>query len=139
MFNKVVLGLDGSKQSMLALKFSANLSLTFNAKLIIVHAYPFTSDLRNYKEYDKLLVQRQAAGLEFFAQARESIGSLSIEIEDDLLEGPAAEAIISVAESREADLIVLGTRGMGPFKGLLLGSVSTKVMQHATCPVMVVP
>ncbi|RLC11913.1 MAG: universal stress protein [Deltaproteobacteria bacterium] len=139
MFNKIVLGLDGSNQSMLALKFSANLSQTFNAKLIIVHAYPFTSDLRNYKEYDKLLVQRQAAGLEFFAQARKSIGNLSIEIEDDLLEGPAAEAIISVAESREADLIVLGTRGMGPFKGLLLGSVSTKVMQRAPCPVMVVP
>lgn len=139
MFNTIVLGLDGSKQSMLALKFSANLSQTFNAKLIIVHAYPFTSDLRNYKEYDKLLVLRQAAGLEIFAQARKNIGSLSIEIEDDLLEGPAAEAIISAAESREADLIVLGTRGMGPFKGLLLGSVSTKVMQHATCPVMVVP
>ena len=139
MFNTIVLWLDGSKQSMIALEFSANLSQTFNAKLIIVHAYPFTSDLRNYKEYDKLLIQRQAAGVDFFAQARENIKSLSIEIEDDLLEGPAAEAIISVAESREADLIVLGTRGMGPFKGLLLGSVSIKVMQRATCPVMVVP
>ena len=139
MFNTIVLGLDGSKQSMIALEFSANLSQTFNAKLIIVHAYQFTSDLRNYKEYDKLLIQRQAAGVDFFAQARKNIGSLSIEIEDDLIEGPAAEAIISVAESREADLIVLGTRGMGPFKGLLLGSVSTKVMQRSTCPVMVVP
>jgi len=139
MFNTIVLELDGSKQSMLALKLSAILSQTFNAKLIIVHAYPFTSDLRDYKEYDKLLAQRKAVGLDIFSQARKNIESLSIEIENDLLEGPAAEAIISVAKSRKTDLIVLGTRGMGSIKGLLLDSVSTKVTQQATCPVMVVP
>lgn len=139
MFNTIILGLDGSEQSLRALKISADLSQTFGAKLIIVHAYPYTSDLRDYKEYDKLLAQRQTAGLEFLAQARKSVESHTLEVEDDLLEGPAAERIISVAEARQADLIVLGTRGMGSFKGLLLGSVSNKVTHRAPCPVMVVP
>jgi nucleotide-binding universal stress UspA family protein len=52
--------------------------------------------------------------------------------------GDPARAIVGVAEARGADLVVLGTRGMSDLKGLLLGSVSHKVMQLTTCPCMVV-
>ena len=55
-----------------------------------------------------------------------------------MLEGPAAEAILSVAAVRKPDLIVMGSRGMGSLKGAVFGSVSTKVSHDATCPVMVV-
>jgi len=139
MFKSIVLGLDGSEQSMLALKHAADLAEAFDAKLFMVHAYPYTSDLRDYREYDKLLARRKTVGLNFFAEARKRLGSVSIDIEEDLLEGPAAEAILAVVGSRNADLVILGTRGMGSFKGLLLGSVSTKVTHRAPCPVMVIP
>jgi nucleotide-binding universal stress UspA family protein len=59
-------------------------------------------------------------------------------VEEDLLEGPAAEAILSAAAIRNADLIVMGSRGMGSLKGMVFGSVSTKVSHYAPCPVMVV-
>ena len=49
-----------------------------------------------------------------------------------------AEAIISNAEKESADLIVVGTRGLGGFKKLVLGSVSSAVVSHATCSVLVV-
>jgi nucleotide-binding universal stress UspA family protein len=70
--------------------------------------------------------------------ARYQLGDVSFEVEEDLLEGPAADAVLSVAGVRKADLIVLGTRGMGSLKGVIFGSVSNKVMHYAPCPVMVV-
>ena len=56
----------------------------------------------------------------------------------ELLEGPEAEAILKAAEDLHADLILMGTRGFGAVKGLLIGSVSRKVIHYASCPVMVV-
>ena len=56
---------------------------------------------------------------------------------EELHEGPEAESILKVAESRKADLIVMGTRGLGMLKSYLVGSVSRKVIHHASCPVMV--
>jgi nucleotide-binding universal stress UspA family protein len=52
--------------------------------------------------------------------------------------GDAAEKIIDEAEREDAELIVLGTRGLSPVKGWMLGSVSTRVMHHAPCNVLVV-
>jgi nucleotide-binding universal stress UspA family protein len=71
-------------------------------------------------------------------RAREQLGDTSIEVEEDLLEGPAADAILTTAKTREADLVIMGTRGMGRVEGVLFGSVSTKVTHYAPCTVMVV-
>lgn len=54
----------------------------------------------------------------------------------EVLEGPPAEAILNVANVREIDLIVMGTRGLGRLAGALLGSQSQKVVAHASCPVL---
>jgi nucleotide-binding universal stress UspA family protein len=69
------------------------------------------------------------------ARARE-IGAGSVQIM--LCEGKAAEAILKTAKQVDADLIVLGTRGLSEFKELLLGSVSHKVIQLSPCPCLVV-
>ena len=50
--------------------------------------------------------------------------------------GPPAEAILNLAEVREIDLIIMGTRGLSRLAGVLLGSESQKVISHADCPVM---
>lgn len=138
MFKSIVLGLDGSQHSLHALESARILAEHFGAKLILVHAYPRTSDLRRFEGYDRLVSQRKNAGQAILDDARKRLDSFSCEIEEDLLEGPAAEAILSVAETRPPDLIVLGTRGMGSVKGLVMGSVSHKVTHHAPCTVMVV-
>jgi nucleotide-binding universal stress UspA family protein len=138
MFKCIVLALDGSENSLLALKYAHSLAETYRAKLIMVHAYPRTSDLRDYEGYDRLVSQRKKAGQKVLTRASKHLDELTIDVEEDLLEGPAAEAILSVAEARNADLIVLGTRGMGSFKGLLVGSVSNKVAHHAASTVMIV-
>jgi nucleotide-binding universal stress UspA family protein len=60
----------------------------------------------------------------------------AVESETVVLEGQPAEALLGA--SADADLVVVGSRGLGGFKRLMLGSVSDQVVHHAACPVLVV-
>ncbi len=125
MFKTIIAAVDGSERSWQALKCAQSLAVQYTAKLIMVHAYPHTSDLHDFEGYEKLLSQRKGAGEQILDTGRQIIEGNGLEWEFDLLEGPAADAILSVAEVRNADLIVMGTRGMGAIKGLLFGSIAT--------------
>jgi len=85
-----------------------------------------------------LIARRVKEGQAILDAARKILGHTRFNIQEELLEGPAADAIISVAKARKADLIVMGTRGRGSLKGVLFGSVSNKVSHYAPCTVMVV-
>lgn len=52
--------------------------------------------------------------------------------------GSPGPAVLAVAKKYDADLIVMGSRGLGPLKGLFMGSVSSYVTSHSTCPVLIV-
>ena len=138
MYATIIVALDGSEQSMTALKHARAIAESFGSKLVLVHAFPPTSDLRDVLHYNNLMTMRTMEGQSIINTAREQLERTSIEVEEDLLEGPAAEAILSAAATRNPDLIVLGSRGMGSLKGLVFGSVSTKISHYAPCPVMVV-
>ncbi len=138
MYASILVALDGSDQSMFALNHARAMAECFGSKLILVHAFPHTSDLRDSIEYNNLVALRIKRGEEIIETARKQLGRTSIKMDEELLEGPAPEAILSVAATRKCDLIVMGSRGMGSLKGMVLGSVSTKVSHYARCPVMVV-
>lgn len=138
MYASIIVALDGSEQSLLAIDHACAIAECFRSKLILVHAYPHTSDLRDSVEYSNLIALRTKEGQAIFETARQHLGRTSVEVEEDLLEGPAAEAILSAAAIRNSDLIVMGSRGMGSLKGMVFGSISTKVSHYAPCPVMVV-
>ena len=138
MLNLIIVALDGSQHSLKALDLACDLAQKHGAKLILLHAYQSTSDLRGNEEFNKLVAMRKGAGEDIIKDARKRMEAFSLEIEEDLLEGPAADAIVRVAETRNAELVVMGTRGRGSFKGLLFGSVSTKVTHYAPCSVLVV-
>ena len=138
MYASIIVALDGSEESLLALEHARAIAECFRSKLILVHAFPHTSDLRDSIEYNNLVALRIKKGEEIIETARKLLGQTSIEVDEELLEGPAAEAILSAATTRNADLIVMGSRGMGSLKGIVFGSVSTKISHYAPCPVMVV-
>lgn len=138
MYASIIVALDGSKQSLLAIKHARAIAECFRSKLVLVHAFPHTFDLRDSIEYNNLVALRIKRGEEIIEAARKHLGRMSIEVDEELLEGPAAEAILSAAATRNSDLIVMGSRGMGSLKGMVFGSVSTKVAHYAPCPVMVV-
>jgi nucleotide-binding universal stress UspA family protein len=138
MYASIIVALDGSEQSLLALEHARAIAECFRSKLVLVHSFPHTSDLRDSIEYNNLVALRIKRGEEIIEAARKHLGPMSIEVDEELLEGPAAEAIFSAAATRNSDLIVMGSRGMGSLKGMVFGSVSTKVAHYAPCPVMVV-
>jgi len=134
----IIAALDGSEHSLKALDYAGELARKHDSVLILLHAYHPTSDLRGGEGFDQMVSKRKLAGEKIISEARHRIERAPFEVREDLLEGPAAEAIVSAAKVHNADLVVMGTRGMGSFKGLLFGSVSTKVTHYAPCPVLVV-
>ncbi len=138
MFKRILYATDGSEHAHKALSYARDIALLHGAELIVVHAYPALADLKSFGDYDDVIAHRIAQGLEILNEAAKELENDGVKVEKELLEGPMAEAILRIAEVREADLIILGARGRSSFEGLLLGSVSQKVIQHATCPVLVV-
>ncbi len=138
MFKKIIVAVDGSDHSYRALDYVKKLAECSQAIIYLVHVFPHTSDLLGYDEYEKLIARREGAGQKILNEARQRLGDITSEVYEELLEGPEAEAIINVAETRQAGLIIMGTRGLSSLTGLLMGSVSHKVIRHAHCPVMVV-
>jgi nucleotide-binding universal stress UspA family protein len=138
MFKNIVLAVDGSEYSHRALAYARSLAESYEASLWLVHVFSHTSDLLGYQDFEKLYAKRKSAGQAILDDARKKLGSTTFEVHLELLEGSDAEAILTAAENHQADLIVMGTRGFGAVKGLLVGSVSRKVIHLASCPVMVV-
>lgn len=138
MYKQILAAIDGSDCSWRALEHTRSLAETFHARILLVHAFLHTSDLLSYDDFERLISKRKQVGQTYLDDARERIGTIACEIGDELLEGPEAEAILTIARSREVDLIVMGSRGLGTLEGFLLGSVSRKVMHYAACPVLIV-
>ncbi len=138
MFKNILLAFDGSEYSIKALAYARSMAEQYQATLWLVHVFAPTSDLLGYEDYEKLFAKRKCAGQLVIDDALEKLGEPSLDIRQELVEGPEAESILKVAQNNGADLIVMGTRGLGAVKGLFLGSVSREVIRHSTCPVMVV-
>lgn len=139
---RIVVGVDGSETSRHALRWAAEEARSHGSQLHVIHAWevptlavgtgvsPGRRTARpdaQHEEASKLVadVVRDELGDNPPGDVRTSIGR-----------GPAAGVLLDAA--READLLVVGSRGLGGFKGLLLGSVSSKMAAHAPCPVVIV-
>jgi nucleotide-binding universal stress UspA family protein len=138
MFKNILLAIDGSEYSNNALSYAANMAETYQATLWLVHVFAHPSDLLGYDDFEKLYAKRKCAGQSILDAAMQILGESDLEIREELVEGPEVESILNFAKNNKADIIIMGTRGMGAIKGLLLGSVSRKVIHYANCPVMVV-
>lgn len=138
MFKNIMLAVDGSDYSLKALEYARSLAQNYGADLWLVHVFSHTSDLLGYQDFEKLYAMRKSAGQAILDDALKKLEDPGLEVHTELAEGSDAEAILTLAEKHEADLIVMGTRGFGAVKGLLVGSVSRKVIHLSKCPVMVI-
>jgi nucleotide-binding universal stress UspA family protein len=136
---QIGVGYDGSPESQRALELAAALARTGGARLRLVHAVDLTFavapplDARAYTEMTR--AAREAAR-EALDAAIERLGS-GVRAEGAVLEGDARELLVE--DSAADDLLVVGSRGRGPIRRVLLGSVSAHVVHEAACPVVVVP
>jgi nucleotide-binding universal stress UspA family protein len=137
-FERILLATDGSSHSEEALKYARDLARRDHAQVIVVHAFaPVPSYLGDPWE-DRVMARHVAAGREVANEAAQKLQEAGLEVIVEVLDGPPAEAILRVADVRQCDLIVMGSRGHGTLASLLLGSVSHHVVAHARAPVMIV-
>ena len=133
---RIVVGVDGSEQSKLALRWAARFAELFDARVDAIAAWHYpvgwgwnamAADMNLAGDMEKLLTE----------EVDEVIGAdPKIEVRISIQEGNAAHVLLHEADG--ALMVVVGSRGHGGFAGLLLGSVSSAVAEHATCPVFVV-
>jgi nucleotide-binding universal stress UspA family protein len=129
---RVAVGVDGSGDSDDALAWAAREARMRSAILEVVHASVYRLALLEQfpeeRAREKSILDR--------AVARASTLEPTIEVTGRSVEPPAAKALIEI--SGDADLLVVGSRGLGGFRELELGSVSQQCAQHARCPVVIV-
>jgi len=135
MIHTVVVGYDGSEAARKALDYAA--SSVNGGKLFVVTAIVPAPDWMGSPGWQESVDAEHKRGGDLLEEAVERLPS-SVDYSTELIEGPAADAIIGVAEARHADRIVVGSRGLGRVRALL-GSVSHDVLQKADRPVVVMP
>ena len=133
---KILVPVDGSDSSERALDRASELAVALKAKLIFLYVANVNQLAVNSCLSAELLEAMNKAGDVILTHAEERV-SESIETERVLETGSPASAIVDVAEECEADMIIMGSRGLGLVKGVLLGSVSQYVVENAKCAVMV--
>ena len=132
----VVVAIDGSTHAARALRFAAELAPRLDAKLVVAHAIPPTpSDQRSIGEPRRRLDARRDLVEEWCGPLREA----GVDHQIVVVEGDARSALLEVAQDRDADLLVVGSRGLGPVAKLLLGSVASSLAQHGELPLTIVP
>ena len=139
MFEKILLGVDGSDHALHAAHVAGDLARSMGSKEFrIVVAYdpipPYLGEPNMQYSIDARIEEAES----ILQAAVEAVGDVPAEIHTELIEGSSADAIINVAVMRASDVIVMGSRGLGTLAGLLLGSTSQKVVSHAPCPVLIV-
>ena len=136
MFNKILVCTDGSDCALKSAKLAADLAATCGAKVIILHVFqsPVLSDTGFAAvplDVDEIHEAVLNSAAPIFEEAR-------VPYELRRREGHPVVQILRTSADEATDLIVVGSRGLGTFQSLLLGSVSDGVLHHAHCPVLVV-
>ena len=144
MFGSIVVGTDGSDTAKEAVRQATELAQSLKAALYVVSAYEPVPESRLRSERQDAPDDLQwsinpredvEATLD---QAAEEIKEAGVNVETFPREGDPADAILDVAEEQNADLIVVGNKGMTGAKRFLLGSVPNKVSHHAPCSVLII-
>ncbi|WP_426998509.1 universal stress protein [Pseudarthrobacter sp. N5] len=134
--SRIVVGVDGSESSVAALRLAARLAPALDAQVHAVLCWDFPQIYAGYVPPD-FAAYEAAAARRLSEVVTKAFGTETApDVATKLVRGPAAEKLVE--EGSTAQMIVVGRRGRGGFRGLHLGSVSSACVSHADCPVVVV-
>ncbi len=144
MFDRIVVGTDGSETAKEAVNTAIELAKLSKAKLEIVSAYEPIPSARLKEEGEGISgdvshVVNPREDVQFVLdKAAADAKKAKVKVSTHAREGDPADAILDVAEEKGADLVMVGNKGMTGAKRFLLGSVPNKISHHSPCDVWIV-
>lgn len=145
MFEKILVCSDGSENAARAGKAAAELAWKFGAEVILLNVVnpapllaPYSMAIEAAPNAGAIIEFAKEGQRAVLQKAAEPFAGEGIALKTRAEMGQTVDTILSVAEDEKTDLIVMGSRGLGGFQRLMLGSVSDGVLRHAQCPVLIV-
>jgi len=151
-FNKILVSIDGSKESFDAADYGINLAKLSNALMIVMHVLP--QEIRYaYEDIDAIKpnipatpvkgiveLSKQEVQAKWFNKILEKAKKSDVNIQTDIIVATksVSSEIVDYADKFNVDLIIVGTRGRSGLKRILLGSVASEVVKYADCPVLII-
>lgn len=134
---QIVVGLDGSDCAAEALRWAGELAQQTGARLLAVHVFEPLSMVGKAKppiDFAKLEAEARTRLADDWVRPASDLG---IAVDAELVEGDPAQALVDAADRADADLVVVGARGLSVWKGIVLGSTSMKVPHLTRRPVTI--
>lgn len=141
MIKHIMVPYDQSEPAKRALDLAVDLAKKYDSKISIVACIvphvPMNPNFGpSYAETLELMSKNAAAAI---SKLESKIAEQKIPVKTEVLKGVSiTDELLSYADAYKVDLIVMGSRGLGGFKKLLLGSVASGISQHSKCPVLIV-
>jgi nucleotide-binding universal stress UspA family protein len=141
---KILAAIDGSEVSEKVLQKSKAIAEKYQSEVLVMtivkrmmpnYHYRMGADFGHTHLVDK---DDEEIGKRMMEHAKEVFKDYPGKFDTLLAHGEPADGILEIADREQPDLLIMGSRGLGGFKRVMLGSVSTKVLHHANCDVMVV-
>jgi nucleotide-binding universal stress UspA family protein len=140
MFTKILVPVDGSDNSYRALEAALVLSEKLGSNISVVNVMeqvPITH-IESEKLLSELLEAYKKENQEILSKCSDIARQKGIAIKTVLLQGNPAPVILDYSKKENFDLVIMGSRGMGKFKELIIGSVSSKIVHHSPCAIMII-
>ncbi|MDG6963662.1 MAG: universal stress protein [Nitrososphaerota archaeon] len=144
-FRLIVVAFDGSTDSATAVQLAASVAAKYGARLIVAHVYNSPAMAlaggpgMPMPDYSELEAAAKDTGRSVLSRGVQLAAQAGVKAGGELIQASSVvEALVGFASDQDADLLVVGTRGMTGFKKLVVGSVSSGLVSHAHCPVLVV-
>lgn len=136
-FSQILVCCDGSKYSEKAIRTACNMAKTYDSELTLIHVIDKTtkSDILAGSEYTEIL---RKYAKEVMENAQKIASQEGLKPKIITKEGNVANEIVKYSKESKADLIVIGSKGLGAVVKFLLGSISSKIANHSLCSVLIV-
>ena len=134
---RVLIPVDGSDSSRNAAKYAAHLVGHRGAKLYLLHVWEPVNMTIGGDKAEKLRERAQAKAMEMLEEYRRMLEPCGLEMELIARSGRPDYVILNAQEELDCDLIVIGSRGLSVLENVIMGSVVTRVLEGASCPVLV--
>lgn len=138
MFERILLAVDGSENSLRAAQEAGDLARAMKSDVRILVAFGSIPSYLGEPNLERVIEAHMKESQSIVQKAQDALGKIPGEVHTEIIEGSPAEAIINVAKTRSSTVIVMGSRGLSSIAELVLGSTSHKVVSHAPCPVLIV-